>query len=196
MRRSVSLVVIAAVAIGVQSASIGLPTAEASAVSRDLARYLVRADEEPGFRPTVRRPVVSSAKAWVRGMPAAVAAATIKRYAVEGFVAATGERMKGADGAEGIDLVNEFKSHAGAMREMTWLIHWAHPTRRFAVNGVPSAAGTIQVLASTSAANVYWVQGRCTLGIGDYLPHSVHPLTSPLIKAAQTLYRRTGGSCP
>jgi hypothetical protein len=162
-----------------------------------LTRFLVRSGEEPGFTP--RSPQISrSANAWVTGEPSAQRTADIQRYNAEGFVAAALEHTTPSGGGDGISTVVKFATSTGARHEMTYLLHavgGAPGATTFTVAGIPTARGVKAQNPGETDTNLVWVQGHCTLLIGESIPKST-AATGPLSAAAKAVYRRTGGTCP
>lgn len=177
------------------------PTAQPSSGSRSatpgLTSLLVSRGEEPGFTLTPPRTMTSVA-AWVSfagGSPTQAATET-RRYELELFRAAALEQTPGSGGAQGVSNVIEFATAAGAQKERANLLHPPGVSARFPVAGLPTAGGLAEGSAQNgSAANVVWVQGRCTLLVGDFRPTGTAP-RQPLIKAAKAVYNRTHGTCP
>lgn len=161
-----------------------------------LTRFMVRSGEEPGFTPRSPR-VAGSVHAWVSGTgePPQLAAVDTKRYTAEGFVAAVSEHTTPNGGGDGISNVIEFATSTGARHEMTYVLHPPGSTTTFTVPGIPDARGVKGTNPGGSAADLVWVQGRCTLDVGESVSNPTAP-TKPLITAAKAVYRRTGGTCP
>jgi hypothetical protein len=182
----------------------GSSTSDASAITGSgaadpahpamLTRFLVRAGEEPGFTP--RSPhLVGSVRAWVRGEPSRQATVDTKRYKAEGFVAAAFEHTTPKGGYDGISNVIEFSTSTGARREMTHLMRSVGGATKFRAAGIPGARGAKGKMPGGSYANLVWVEGRCTLLVGESVPRATAP-TAALSAAAQAIYRRTAGRCP
>jgi hypothetical protein len=159
-----------------------------------LTGFLVRSGEEPGFTP--RSPQISrSVNAWVTGEPPELRTADIQRYKAEGFVAAALEHTAPSGGGDGVSNVIEFATSTGARQEMTHVLQAVGGATKFTVAGVPTARGATAHNPGETDTNLVWVQGRCTLLIGESIPNSTAP-TGPLSAAARAVYRRTGGTCP
>jgi hypothetical protein len=179
------------------SAGSGAPS---SAQAAGLERFLVRSGEEPGFTPRSSR-TVGSVKGWLSGTgePPQQVKADAKRYTAEGFVAAAFEHTTPSGGGDGVSNVIEFASASGARHEMSYLMGPAGPgppPRPFAVVGIPEAGGTRGTFPQGgSFADLVWVEGRCTLLVGESVPSTPAP-TQPLISGAKAIYRRTAGACP
>ena len=158
-----------AVAIGLTVAGCGGSNPRASG----LGRFLVAQGEEPGF---------SLGKATV--------SATQAR-----------ETTNGSEGLQGASGVIVLGSVAGAEAKLRALLRApvgsGYSARAFAVPGVPGAKGLLEDSPDDGDnAGVVWIQGRCVLLVGD-LAVSGTAQTTPLVSAAQAVYKRTRGlSCP
>jgi hypothetical protein len=191
------------------------PTAPAAAnvtpraASPDLGRYLMRREEEPGFRPGAapgamprERGTVTGVKALVREMH--LAAADERRLRSEGFLSLTLQPIRGPRSA-GVTNVSLYETAEGAKGSMAHelrpdVIRAAGPVtnvRFFSVPGIPSARGWTGSLpgepASRRVGNVLWVQGRCMHVLGNQGPG---PFVGPLSRGARAIYERTSDRCP
>lgn len=174
------------------SAGSGVPTHATTSV---LTRFLVRAGEEPGFTPRSTQ-VSRSVNAWLTGEPAQRRTTDAQRYHAEGFAAAALEHTTPNAGGDGISNVIEFATSTGAQHETSYLLQAMGGATTFTVAGIPTARGTKGPdPGGGSDANLVWVQGRCTLLVGESVPNSTAP-TEALSAAAKAVYRRTGGMCP
>ena len=101
----------------------------------------------------------------------------------------------------------KFKRHAGAEKMVPWqLLHALEgdhdgSIKTFKVPGIPSAMGMTATYADGEAtANAYWVEGRCMLGSGLYLPArgsaSRAKIAAPVIAGIKSQHAREGGKCP
>ena len=170
----------------------------------DLDRFLMRQSEEPGFRPGAlpgAEPrsggTITGVNAYVKDMR--LPPSDARRLRSEGFVSYAFEPIRGPRDTAGITNVALFATAEGAKRNL------AHETsgdvirsfgpvanlRRFSVPGIPGARGW--TASEPQVGNVYWVQGRCVLVLGNQGPG---PLTGPLATGAQAIYERTNGKCP
>ena len=61
------------------------------------------------------------------------------------------------------------------------------------VPGIPGARGWAASKDAHSVGNVFWVQGRCLMVLGNEGPG---PFAGPLSTGAQAIYQRTKGRCP
>ncbi len=172
--------------------------------ARDLERFLMRKDEEPGFRPGARPEAaprsggtITGVKAFVKDMH--LAPADARRLRSEGFISFTSQPIRGPRGTAGITNVALFATAAGAQHNMahelrTDVIRAFGPVanlRRFTVPGIPAARGW--TASKPHVGNLWWVQGRCVLVLGNQGPG---PFAGPLSTGARAIYERTNGECP
>ncbi len=177
--------------------------ATALAATGGLTRFLVRRGEEPGFT-IAKRQTHMGLKEYLQGDPHFKADA--KRLKSAGFQTAAFEQLKGANRAQAGSAVVEFTTPAGARK----LTAYAHASVRnqgagtYTAIKVPRVTSAVGYAFTGSAknggaqnrdANVYWVQGRCSLFVGDVRPGS-GALAAPVIAAVKVVHRRTGGMCP
>ena len=174
----------------------------APADAPDLDRFLMRKGEEPGFRPGAAPGAQPASGGTITGLKAFVeemqlAPADERRLRSEGFVSYSFEPIRGPRTA-GITNVTLYATAKGAKHSL------AHETRtdvirsfghaglrRFSVPGVPGARGW--TASEPHVGNVYWVQGRCMLVLGNQGPG---PFAGPLSTGARAIYERTNGECP
>jgi hypothetical protein len=177
--------------------------------AHDLGRYLMRRDEEPGFRPGAapgatprERGTVTGVKALVREMH--LPAADERRLSSEGFLSLTVQPIRGPRSA-GVTNVSLYETAEGAKRSLAHelrpdVIRAAGPVanvRFFSVPGIAGARGWTASLpgepASRRVGNVLWVQGRCVHVLGNQGPG---PFVGPLSRGARAIYERTSDQCP
>jgi hypothetical protein len=167
--------------------------------ARDLNRFLMRKDEEPGFRRVGQPHTDTSVEAFVKG--GGLTQADARRLRGEGFVSFVSQPIQGPRTA-GVTNVQLFRTAEGAKQEMahelrTDVIRALGPVtnlRRFTVPGVPGAGGWTGVPRNHDpVANAFWVQGRCVLVLGNQSPG---PLVGPLSTGVRAIYERTNGQCP
>jgi hypothetical protein len=177
----------------------------------DLARFLMRKGEEPGFRQGALPDAQPRARETITGVPALVkaddlSAADARRLRREGFISVTFQPIRGPRRTAGVSSVALFATAQGARHNMA---HEARPdvirrfvkkVRRFTVPGVPGARGFTAFKPDFAPSDpegrvgqVYWVQGRCLLSLGNQGPG---PLVGPLSTAVRAIHRRTNGQCP
>jgi hypothetical protein len=141
--------------------------------AQDLDRFLMREDEEPGFRRgaapgAVPRSggTITGVEAFVKDMP--LAPADARRLRSEGFISYTFQPIRGPRTA-GITNVTLYATAEGAKHSLahelrTDVIRAFGPVanlRRFPVPGIPGARGW--TASEPHVGNVNWVQGRCML---------------------------------
>jgi hypothetical protein len=172
--------------------------------ARDLDRFLMREGEQPGFRREARPGVVPRSRGTITGVKAFVkdmhlAPADARRLRSEGFISLTFRPTRGPRTA-GVTSVALFATAEGAEHHMahelrTDVIRTFLPDgakiRRFDVPGIPGARGF--TASKPHVGNVFWVQGRCVLVLGNQGPG---PFAGPLSTGAQAIYERTNGECP
>jgi len=177
--------------------------------AEDLGRYLVRRDEEPGFRPGAAPGAMPRERGTITGVKALVnewqlPAADERRLSSEGFVSLTFQPIRGPRSA-GVTEVSLYETAEGAKRGLAHelradVIRADGPVenlRFFSVPGVPGARGWTASLpgepASRAVGNVLWLQGRCLHVLGNQGPG---PFVGPLSRGARAIYERTSRQCP
>jgi hypothetical protein len=215
---SLGVVVLATLVIGIgacgndgddRPAALGAANATPRADAHDLGRYLMRRDEEPGFRPGAAPGAMPRERGTVTGVKALVnewhlAAADERRLSSEGFISLTFQPIRGPRSA-GVTEVSLYETAEGAKRSLAHelradVIRANGPVenlRFFSVRGVPGARGWTASLrgepASHGVGNVLWVQGRCMHVLGNQGPG---PFAGPLSRGARAIYERTSEQCP
>ena len=124
--------------------------------------------------------------------------ADAQRLRREGFISFTVQPIRGPRTA-GISNVALFATAEGAKQNMahelrTDVIRAFGPVadlRYFTVPGIPGARGW--TASEPHVGNLWWVQGRCVLVLGNQGPG---PFAGPLSTGARAIYRRTEGQCP
>jgi hypothetical protein len=176
-------------------------TATASGV--DLTRMLMRANEEPGFRPGALPDALPRSRETFTGVDAFAKAmglppAEVRRLRSEGFISFTVGPIRGPRKTAGLTNVALYETPEGARRSMA---HDVRPDviraygpiqnlRFFSVPGVPGARGW--TASEPHVANVLWVQGRCYLTLGNQGPGRLEGRLSSGVRA---IYERTKGLC-
>jgi hypothetical protein len=176
----------------------------ARSAASDLDRFLMRKGEEPGFRRGAgpdQAPqsggTTTGVKAFVKDMH--LAPADARRVRREGFISLTFAPIRGPRETAGITNVALFATAEGAKHNMahelrTDVIRAVDPVanlRRFTVPGIPGARGW--TASEPHVGNLWWVQGRCVLVLGNQGPG---PFAGPLSTGARAIYERTNGECP
>ncbi len=185
------------------SAAAGTKPTGATASSVDLTRMLMRADEEPGFRPGAlpgamprSRETFTGVDAFAREM--GLPPAEVRRLRSEGFISFTVGPIRGPRNTAGLTNAALYKTAQGAERSMANdlrpdVIRAYGPIenlRFFSVPGVPGARGW--TASEPHVANVLWVQGRCYLTLGNQGPGR---LEGRLSQGVRAIYRRTKDLC-
>ena len=161
----------------------------------DLRQYLLQADEVPGLKP-VSSPQTDSGPPF-NPLPEDGA----ERLERSGYVSATYQPAQG-ERIGGVSTVLLFEAEAGARDWMAYetsdeALRAQMPSskiERFQVSDVPGANGwTGPDLHGNAIGQVYWTQGRCMMTIAIEVEG---PRVEPLSAAAESIYERTGGTCP
>lgn len=169
------------------------------AAASNVERFLLRAGEEPGFRPDGDPLTLVGVNAIATHWRLEPVAAQELRD--RGFISFTTRRTLGRD-AGGVSEVLLFTTPEGARDQMTddlraSTIHETLPEteiRRFTVPDVPGARGwTGTDLHDNPIGTVVWVQGRCQLLL---VSEGELPFVETLSAGARAIYERTGGDCP
>jgi hypothetical protein len=181
-----------------QAAADGTPSG-----ARDLDRFLMKGGEEPGFRQGAAPGATPSSGETITGVRAFVEdmhlpPADARRLRGEGFISFAVQPIRGPRTA-GISNVALFATAEGAQHNMahelrTDVIRASGPVanlRRFTVPGIPGARGW--TASEPHVGNLWWVQGRCVLVLGNQGPG---PFAGPLSTGARAIYQRTKGQCP
>jgi hypothetical protein len=183
---------------GHTTASVTAPgvTNPSSSAKSPLAPFLLARGEEMGFPPDAHATNYTSAKNWAAFSESPGGAGRLRS---EGFIDAVIESLGEGSGGSGDSNVTEFSHVAGARSEATAQLRAfiagqpTGSTKSFAVSGVPSAHGVVVDLSGTVDTNVFWVEGRCTMILGNSAGVS---LQSRVRAGVQAIVRRTHGSCP
>lgn len=179
-------------------------TASPRSSAQDLTRFLMRKGEEPGFRQGAlpgalprSRETITGVNAFVQKM--GLAPADARRLRSEGFISFTNQPIRGPRETAGVTNVVLYETAEGAKHGLAHdlrpdVIRAFDPVenlRFFTVRGVPGARGW--TASEPHVGNVFWVQGRCVLGLGNGGPG---PFAGPLSAGVRAIYKRTNGQCP
>ena len=119
-----------------------------------------------------------------------------------GFVKAVEESTKGSNTNEGLSLVMQFSSAAGAQTGAALFLHIAKTgqagAKQFTVAGVPGAKGVTVTGSAGGSANAYWSTGDCAFGSGIYdgTATSANTVASPVRTGIKSQAKRVGTTCP
>jgi hypothetical protein len=189
------------VAVAASAATMAAP---AVAAAPTLKQYLVRGNEAPGFHVSGRIYKTSNISAYLQGVPKSQKKKDAAKLRAGGFKVFVFERLEGphASGASG---VTEMGSPRAARELQRLQINRTHSQgrgtyKRLTVSGVPGAVGydftcTAGKSCPSSDTNIYWVQGRCVIFVGD-IRSSRTPLSGPVLAAVRAVHKRTHGTCP
>ena len=148
------------------------------------------------------RETITGVQAFVNDMH--LTPADARRLRREGFISFTVQPIRGPQTA-GVTNVALYETPEGARHS---LAHELRPDviralgpvenlRFFPVPGIPGARGWTASLpgepASRDVGNVFWVQGRCMLVLGNQGPG---PFVGPLSTGARAIFDRTNRQCP
>jgi hypothetical protein len=176
---------------------------EAPSGAENLNRFLMQKDEEPGFRLGAAPGAAPASGETITGVEAfaqemRLPPADAERLRREGFISFTVAPIRGPRTAA-VTNVALYETPEGAEHDMAHelrpdVIRSVGPPenlRYFTVPGIPGGRGW--TASSPHVGNVYWVQGRCMLVLGNQGPG---PLAGPLSTGARAIYERTNGECP
>jgi hypothetical protein len=171
--------------------------------TRHLDRFLMHNGEEPGFRPGAAPGATPSSGGTITGIRAFVEdmhlpPADAQRLRGQGFISFAFQPIRGPRAA-GISNVALFATAKSAKHNMahelrTDAIRAFGPVanlRRFTVPGIPGARGW--TASKPRVGNLWWVQGRCVLVLGNQAPG---PFAGSLSTGPRAIYERTNGVCP
>ena len=164
----------------------------------DYTRFLLRDGEQPGVR-RVESVVEEDAEAFAQH--AGLTKAELSLMHSAGMGPATYQPTEGP-GSRGVSSVTLFASAQGAAR---WLAQEQREgyirrqlpgggrLRHFVVPGIPGARGWTASKDGRIVGNIFWVQGRCLMILGNET--SGH-FDGPVATGAHAIYKRTKGRCP
>ena len=164
----------------------------------DYTRFLMRDGEPPGFR---RIESVFTEEAATYAENAGLTKAELGRMRSAGMGPGTYQPIAGPN-SRGVTSVTLFATAQGARR---WLAQeqsegyirrhmpGAGKLRRFTVPGIPGARGWTASKDGHVVGNIFWVQGRCLMILGN---ETTGPFDGPLATGAHAIYQRTKGQCP
>lgn len=171
-------------AVGVLSLTGGVAAASAPL---PLSGRVLHAGDFLGFRPSGPLRVVRQVRAW-----AAFSARSQATLTTDGFVAGAHQSLAWpARRLDGLSIVVELKSAAGARHEVT-LYRSQYPNMTsFTVSGIPGAYG----FADSGGENIVFASGpfQYLVGAGWSQGSTAHPTQAQLSAAALRLYRRVRG---
>jgi hypothetical protein len=160
-----------------------------------IANRVLASNELPGFKGS-RPTVYNTASGWLAAQTGAtqVAASQTKPLTRLGFVAAATENLTGPSGRDGLSLVEQFKTPAGARSELANELKMFKATapgyQPFPVAGIPGAHG---YAAEGPGLNLAFASGDYYYLVGEFVSAVSASSEATLIAAANRLYRTVRG---
>jgi hypothetical protein len=164
----------------------------------DFTRFLMRNGEQPGFR-RVESVVTEGAETFAEN--SRLTKVELSRMRSAGMGPGTYQPTEGPN-TRGVTSVTLFASAQGARQWMAQeqredyirrQLPGGGKLRHFDVPGIPGARGWTASKDGHDVGNVFWVQGRCLMILGNEGPG---PIAGPLSTGARAIYKRTKGQCP
>lgn len=179
----------------------------AVAAGWSLRSGLLRSGEMPGFRvvqSSIRAQHTAAGFARVISLTAPEERAYRRFLTKLRFVSSAEEHLRGPHHRRALSIVAEFGSPRGARRMARSLydlgLGAGRYARTFSLPGIAASFGAAIRVKPVAIALVYWVEGDCTFGMAQYLPHgsglTARQVASRVITGAEALYARTNGTCP
>jgi hypothetical protein len=175
-----------------------------AATSSSLSQYLLKSNEMPGYTVGGHPSTMTTAAGLLEGgsLTKKQRSADISTLQKAGFVKAVEESAKGTNANEGLSLVLQFSSPAGAQTGAALFLQMAKTgqsgTKPFTVAGVPSAKGVTVNGSAGGSANAYWFAGNCAFGSGIYdgTATSAKAVAAPVQTGIKSQAKRVGATCP
>lgn len=183
---------------------VGLGASAGAASTSSLSNFLLKSNEMPGYTVGGRPTTTKTAAGMIEGgsLTKKQAESAISTLQQAGFVKAVQESAKGSNSNEGLSLVMQFNSPAGAQAGAALFLRIAKTSqagsKSFAVTGVPGAKGVTVTGSEGGAANAYWSVGDCAFGSGIYdaTALSAKAVASPVQTGIKSQAKRVGPTCP
>jgi len=184
--------------------ALGLGASAGAASSSSLSQFLLKSNEEPGYTVGGHSTTVTTAAGLIEGgsLTKKQTKSAISTLQQAGFVKAVEESTKGANTNEGLSIVMQFSSAAGAQTGAALFLHIVETGQAgwkpFSVPGVPVAKGVTVTGSAGGSANAYWSAGDCAFGSGIYdaTAISAKAVASPVQTGIKSQARRVGTTCP
>jgi hypothetical protein len=175
-----------------------------AASTSSLSNFLLKSNEMPGYTVGGRPTTTKTAAGMIEGggLSKKQAQSAITTLQQAGFVKAVQESAKGSSTNEGLSLVMQFTSPAGAQAGAALFLHIAKTaqagSKSFTVTGVPGAKGVTVTGSEGGSANAYWSVGDCAFGSGIYdaTALSAKAVASPVQAGIKSQAKRVGTTCP
>jgi hypothetical protein len=183
---------------------VGLGASAGAASTSSLSNFLLKSNEMPGYTVGGRPTTTKTAAGMIEGgsLTKKQAESAISTLQQAGFVKAVQESAKGSNANEGLSLVMQFNSPAGAQAGAALFLHIAKTSQAgskpFTVAGVPGAKGVTVTGSEGGAANAYWSVGDCVFGSGIYdaTALSAKAVAAPVQTGIKSQAKRVGPICP
>ena len=175
-----------------------------AASTSSLSRYLLKSNEMPGYTVGGRPTTTATAAGMMEGgsLSGKQTKSAISTLQQAGFVKAVQESVKGSKANEGLSIVMQFSSPAGAQAGAALFLQIAKTAqagaKSFTVTGVPDAKGVTVTGSAGGSANAYWSVGDCAFGSGIYdaTALSAKAVASPVQAGIKSQAKRVGTTCP
>ena len=175
-----------------------------AASTSSLSRYLLKSNEMPGYTVGGRPTTTATAAGMMEGgsLSGKQTKSAISTLQQAGFVKAVQESVKGSKANEGLSIVMQFSSPAGAQAGAALFLRIAKTgqagSKSFTVAGVPDAKGVTVTGGAGGSANAYWSVGDCAFGSGIYdaTAVSAKAVASPVQTGIKSQAKRVGATCP
>ena len=175
-----------------------------AASTSSLSRYLLKSNEMPGYTVGGRPTTTATAAGMMEGgsLSGKQTKSAISTLQQAGFVKAVQESVKGSKANEGLSIVMQFSSPAGAQAGAALFLRIAKTgqagSKSFTVAGVPDAKGVTVTGGAGGSANAYWSVGDCAFGSGIYdaTALSAKAVASPVQTGIKSQAKRVGTTCP
>ena len=156
---------------------VGLGASAGAATKSSLSQYLLKSNEMPGYTVGGRPTTTSTAAAMMEGedLSRKQTQSDISTLEQAGFVKAVQESPKGSNTNEGLSIVMQFSSPAGAQAGAALFLHIAKTaqagSKPFTVAGVPGAKGVTVTGGRGRFGQCVLVGGGLRLRLGDLRQH-------------------------
>ena len=189
---------------GLVAPTVGLEASAGAASTSSLSRYLLKSNEMPGYTVGGRPTTTTTAAGMMEGgsLTKKQRKSAVSTLQQAGFVKAVQELTKGSNTNEGLSIVMQFSSPAGAQAGAALFLRIAKTgqagSKSFTVAGVPDAKGVTVTGGAGGSANAYWSVGDCAFGSGIYdaTAVSAKAVASPVQTGIKSQAKRVGATCP
>jgi hypothetical protein len=183
--------------------SLDLRAPAGAAAPSSLSHLLLKSNEEPGYTVGGHPSTITTPSGLIEGAayPKGTVKTIVATLKMAGFIKAVEESTKGSANNEGLSLVMQFGTRAGAQAGAALFLQLAKDgqagAKPFTVPGVPDAKGVAVTGGAGGSANAYWSTGSCALGSGIYdgTALSAKAVAKPVQAGIRAQARRIGTSC-